>query len=117
HAAAEKIGSALQRHLKAKLAGQKPVRVNVIVRRLEIASIIQRIIIGGQHQIVADVTVVDAKSGAPILDYPGLSAFGMAGQGLGGTLIDAALLPDPIDRLTDNFATLYSDWLLPSQPM
>jgi hypothetical protein len=39
-----------------------------------------------------------------------------AGQGIGGALIDAALLPDPIDRVTDNYAITYTNWLTRYEP-
>lgn len=115
-AATAKIGAALEQTLKPVLAGQRPVKVVVHLRKLYVASIIQRIVVGGQHEMVADVALVDAKTGATILAYPEFRAAALAGQGIGGTLIDAAVLADPIDRLTQNFATSYRDWLMPQQP-
>jgi plastocyanin domain-containing protein len=77
-----------------------------------IASGIQRVVIGGHHNMTADTTVVDAKSGAVLLPYPGQSAMAMAGQGLAGVLIDAALLSDPIDRVVDDYMGQYARWFL-----
>lgn len=115
-AATVKIGAALEQTLKPVLAGQRPVKVVVHLRKLYVASVIQRLVVGGHHELVADVTLVDAKSGSTILTYPELRTTALAGQGLGGTLIDVAVMADPIDRLVQNFATNYRDWLLPQQP-
>ena len=114
-AATAKIGAALEQKLKPALAGQRPVKVVVHLRRLYVASAIQRIMVGGHHELVADVTLVDAKTGSTILTYPEHRTIAAAGQGIGGALIDAAVLADPIDRLAQNFATNYRDWLLPQQ--
>ncbi|HEV7339183.1 MAG TPA: DUF6778 family protein [Bosea sp. (in: a-proteobacteria)] len=114
-AASEKITAALQEQLKPVLAGKRPVKVVLTLRRLYLASIIQRITVGGAHEMIADIAVIDAKTGAPILSYPEFRAAAMAGQGIGGTLLDAALMSEPIDRLTANFAQRFRDWLLPQQ--
>lgn len=114
-AATAKIGAALEQKLKPVLAGQRPVKVVVHLRKLHVASVIQRLLVGGHHELVADVTLVDAKTGSTILAYPEHRTIAAAGQGIGGTLIDAAVLADPIDRLAQNFATNYRDWLLPQQ--
>ncbi len=44
-----------------------------------IASAVQRVLIGGHHNMTGDVTLVDAKTGAIIV--PGQSATGMAESG------------------------------------
>ena len=87
----------------------------VTLRNLRLTSIIQRILVGGPHEMTADVAIVDAKSGAPVLVRTGLRVIARAGEGIGGTLIDAAFLAEPIDRLTVNFAMEFRDWLLPQQ--
>lgn len=115
-AASDKIAAALQQQLKPVLAGQRPVKVVVTLRRLYLSSIIQRITLGGAHDMMADVAIIDAKTGAPVLTHPEFKATALAGQGIGGTLVDAALMSDPIDRLTGNFAERFRDWLLPQQP-
>ena len=81
-----------------------------------IASAIQRIIIGGNHEMGGDVTLTDARTGAALLSYDGQIAPSPAGQGIGGALVDAALMPDPIDRVTDNYAIRYANWLTRYEP-
>lgn len=114
-AAAAKIGAALEQRLKPVLAGQRPVKVVVHLRKLYVVSAIQTILVGGPHEMVADVALVDAKTGEQILAYPDYRVIASAGQGIAGTLIEAAFLPDPFDRLAQNFANNFRDWLLPQQ--
>lgn len=108
----EKLKAAIERRLKGELAGTRPVRIVVRVKDVQIASVIQRIIVGGGHHLKADVDLVDARTGAVIQAYPEQTAISMAGQGIGGTMLDQALLPDPIDRVVNNFADGYGNWLL-----
>ncbi|MGX5733994.1 DUF6778 family protein [Bosea thiooxidans] len=111
--AAAKINAALEQQLKPILAGHRPVKLNVRLRRLYVASAIQRIVVGGHHELIADITLVDAKSGAVLSSYPEFRTISLAGQGIGGTMIDAAFLADPIDRMAQNLAISYRDWLAP----
>src|SRR4051794_30932134 len=109
---ASKVKASTERNLSGTLAGARPVRVRVVVKNVHITGAVQRVIIGGGHGMTADVTIVDAKTGATLLPYAGQSTGAVAGQGLGGVLVDAALLGDPIDRVTNNYAQAYSNWLL-----
>ncbi|TMJ01703.1 MAG: hypothetical protein E6G97_14775 [Alphaproteobacteria bacterium] len=109
---ATKVKAAVERNLAATLVGTRPVRVEVSVKNLTIASAIQRVIVGGHHSMTADVTLVDAKSGAIIVPYTAQSTMSFAGQGLAGAVVDAALFAEPIDRVVNNYAEQYGDWLL-----
>jgi hypothetical protein len=113
---ATKVKTAMERNLGKSLKGTRPVRAVVTVKRVMIASAIQRIIIGGNHEMGGDVTLTDARTGAALLSYDGQTTPSAAGQGIGGALIDAALLPDPIDRVTDNYAIRYTTWLTRYEP-
>lgn len=109
---AAKIKGSMERKLSGALTGSRLVRVRVAVKHVYISGAVQRVIIGGGHGMTADVTIVDAKTGATLLPYAGQSKGTAAGQGLGGVLVDAALLGDPMDRTIDNYAEAYSNWLL-----
>lgn len=111
--AAAKINAALEQQLKPVMAGNRAVKLNVRLRRLYVASAIQRIVAGGHHELIADIVLVDAKSGAILSSHPEFRTISMAGQGIGGTMLDAAFLADPIDRLAQNLAVSYRDWLAP----
>jgi hypothetical protein len=109
---AGKVKAAMERKLTGTLVGARPVRAEVTVKGLQIASAIQRIVIGGHHSMVADVTLVEARTGAVVLPYAAQSSMAMAGQGLAGALVDAAVMAEPLDRVVNNYADQYGDWLL-----
>jgi len=112
NAIATKLKAAVERQLAGGLTGTRPVRIEVTVKDVTIASAIQRVVIGGHHTMTADVNLVDAKTGAVIAPYAAQSAMSFAGQGIGGALIDAALFDEPIDRVINNYAEQYAGWLV-----
>jgi hypothetical protein len=109
---ATKVKETTTRVLSLSLAGTRPARINVAVKGFVIASAAQRVIIGGSHVMTADVMLVDA-SGRELLAFPNFVVVNAAGQGVVGALVDAAMLPDPTQRLLEDFANRYRDWLLP----
>lgn len=109
---AAKLKTAFERNLAGALPGVRLVRLDVIVQDVHIASVVQRILIGGGHTLRASVTLVDAKTGAVLSSFPAQTGASGAGQGLGGALLDAAVLDAPIDRVTDSYAAQYRRWLL-----
>jgi hypothetical protein len=115
NAIGSKVKAAMERHL-GRLKGTRLVRVEVKVTDVEIASAVQRVLVGGHHSMRGDVVLVDAKTGEVLSAYPAQTAMGVAGQGIAGALIDQAIAPDPIDRVADNYAAQYGHWLLPIDP-
>jgi hypothetical protein len=112
-----KVKAAMERHLgtlSARLNGTKAVRAEVAIVEVSVASAAQRILVGGAHTMTADVTLVDAKTGAVVVAYAGQKITSAAGQGIGGALLDQALLPEPVDRLAEAYAFQYADWLMPT---
>ena len=107
-----KVKGAMERHLSAGLNGSRPVRVEVAIKEITIASAIHRILIGGQHTMSADVTLVDPKTGAVLVAFPGQASMAMAGQGVAGAILDQAFLPDRVDRVVDSYASQYRNWLV-----
>jgi hypothetical protein len=108
-----KVKAAMERHLSEQLKGSQAVRAEVTVVEINVAPAIQRVLVGGGHSITADVKLVDAKTGALIVDYPAQKVMAAAGGGVGGVLLDQALLAGPIDRLADQYASQYGYWLVP----
>ena len=51
------------------------------------------------------------KRGAVIVPYAAQSALALGGQGV-YAILDAAVLPNPLDRVVDNYAEQYGNWLL-----
>jgi hypothetical protein len=113
---ADRIKSTLERNLLPKLAGTRPVRLEVVVLNFTVASAVQRILIGGSHMMVADAVLVDARTNAIIVSYPDLAASAVAGQGVLGTAVTAAVEAGqgvtPADRILTNYADGYSGWLI-----
>jgi hypothetical protein len=107
-----KVKVAMERHVAPKLAGSRPVRMQVQVKSVIIPSTVQRVFIGGNHMMTADVTLVDARTGAVILAYSDQRAQAMAGQGVIGTFVDQVAMSDPVDRVVDSFANQYGNWLM-----
>jgi hypothetical protein len=108
---ATKLKGAMERNLAGGLIGARPVRLEVTVKSVTVASVVQRVIVGGHHGMTADITLVDAKTGAVVVPYEGQSQLTYGGQGLGAVL-DAAVMPDPLDRVVNNYAEHYGNWLL-----
>jgi len=109
---ATKTKDSFERHLGGALKGARPAMVQIQVKSLIVTSAAQRIVLGGNHAMVADVTLVDPKTGAVIVAFPGQTAITTAGQGIAGVLVDQMLVGDPIDRVIDTYAQQYRYWLL-----
>lgn len=109
---ATRLSQAFEKNLRGELTGNRAVRVEIKVKEVEIASAVQRILVGGHHSLRADVDLVDARSGAVILAFSDQGVMAKGGQGIGGVLLDNAFLGDPIDRVIQNYATQYRNWLL-----
>jgi hypothetical protein len=114
--AAARIKTTLERQLSPKMAGTRPVRLELVVKHFHVASAVQRVIIGGSHGMSADAILVDARTGATIASYPGLTVFVATGQGIVGVAVDAAIEAgqgvQPADRILNSYADNYGIWLL-----
>jgi hypothetical protein len=111
--ASQRIRAAFERELGGRLSGKRPVRLVVIMHDVNVASAIQRIVIGGHYRMKATANLVDARSGEIIAGNPNVSVTALAGQGIGGALMDPAF-GEPIDRLASSLAGSYRNWLLQS---
>lgn len=112
---ANKVKSAIDRNLGARLTRTRPVRVEVMVKNFTIASAAQRIIVGGNHMLQASVKLIDARSGTVLVEHPGMVSMSGAGQGITGVIVESAIVSgDAADRVTNDFANTYKNWLLPS---
>jgi hypothetical protein len=114
---APKIKSGVERVMAGQLNGTRPVRLDIVVKSFTIASAVQRILIGGGYGMAADANLVDAKTGAVIIAHPNLTGVLLAGQGVLGTAVQAAVdnsykqgVPE---RIVESYAEGFRDWLLP----
>jgi hypothetical protein len=112
---ASRIKPGIERVMAGQLNGTRPVRLDIVVQSFTISSAVQRILIGGGHGMVADANLVDAKTGAVILSHPRLTAVLLAGQGVLGTAVEAALTnggQTTLDRIVVTYGENYRNWLL-----
>lgn len=113
---APKIKSGVERVMAGQLNGTRPVRLDIVVKTFTIASAVQRILVGGGYGMAADATLVDARTGAVIIAHPELRGILLAGQGVLGTAVQAAIdnshkqgVPE---RIIESYAQNYRNWLL-----
>lgn len=113
---ADRIKGNLERNLKPKLAGTRPVRLEIVVANFTVASAVQRIIIGGNHMMIADAVLIDARTNTTIVSHPDLAAVPVSGQGWLGTAVEAAVEAgqgvQTADRILDSYSERYSNWLI-----
>ena len=111
-AIAAKVREAFTKRLAGELVGAQPVRVDVVIRTVQISSAAQRILIGGSHILKGDVNLSDPKTGRVLVAFPAQQAAAAGGGGLLGVALDNALRSDPIDLAVDAYADQYAKWLL-----
>ena len=113
---APRIKAGVEKAMAGQLNGNRPVRLNIVIRSFTISPAIQRVVIGGSHGMVADANLVDARTGASILAHPELSAVLIVGQGVLGTAVQAAIdsasTQSTVDKIADSYGNNYREWLL-----
>jgi predicted TPR repeat methyltransferase len=113
---APRIRAEIEKVMVGQLNGARPVRLDVIVKTFALSSAVQRVLIGGGRGMVADANLVDARTGAVIIANPDLRAVLFAGQGIVGTVVQAAIdnasTQNVVEKLVDRYGESYRDWLL-----
>jgi hypothetical protein len=113
---APKIKAGVEKALAGQLNGSRPVRLEIVVKNFAISSAVQRILVGGGRGMTADANLVDARTGAVIIANPDLRALLMAGQGVLGTAVQAAIdnaaTQSVVEQVVDRYGQNYRDWLL-----
>ena len=113
---ASRIKAGLEQKVGPQLHGSRPVRLEVVVKSFVLAGAVERIVIGGGRGMVADATLLDARTGAVLVSYPDLTAVMYAGQGIVGTAVqaavDAASTQSPAEKLVGTYGDMYCRWLL-----
>jgi hypothetical protein len=112
NAIASKLKPAMQESLASRLNGSRPVRVDVTVKEVFVAFVVQRVAISGSHFIAGDVNLVDAKTGEVLAAKPAVVGAVAAGAGVRGVVVDGVLRDEPIDGAAKSFAYVYGTWLL-----
>jgi hypothetical protein len=113
---APRIKAGVEPVLASRLAGVRPVRLDIVVKSLQFPSAIQRVVVGGHRGMIADANLVDARTGVLIVAYPGLNAAVYTGQGVLGAAVQAAIddsaTQSPVDKVSVRYGEIYRNWLL-----
>lgn len=112
---AGKVKDFMAKQMGGALNGARPVRIEVVVTQFVAPTGAQRLLIGGAYAITADVSLVDAKTGAVIVAYPKLGHAIQAQGGIAGVvaqaIVDSAMQP-VTDSLIEQHALIYRIWLV-----
>lgn len=121
--ASDRIRAAMLNEVGPVMSGARPVRLEVQVKRIDIPSTGRNIataLLFGSHDATVNfrATVLDARTGAPLIDGHDLSVLQATGGGLVGLAAVAALeasgaVDSPYDRLVRTAAKQYARWLNP----
>lgn len=112
---APRIKAGVEQALAGELNGSRPVRLELTVHNFTIVPGMQRILVGGNHDMTADANLVDARTGAIIIAHPKLAAVMGGGDGLMGAAVQGALTnggETTIERLGSIYGKTYRNWLL-----
>jgi hypothetical protein len=107
--AGAKIRSNIGAQIRSAFRGPEPARLRVVIRRLEVPSTIQRVLIGGGNVIAADVTLTDGKTGQVLLSAE-FTGTAYAAQGLSAVVADQ-IMEEAIKRVSTNFGDALAKWL------
>jgi hypothetical protein len=110
-----RIKAGVEPVIAERLNGSRPVRLDIVVRQFTIPSVGQRVLIGGDPQMFASATLVDARTGAVIVAHPDLEAFMPGGHGIIGVAVaaamDNAMNQTQESKLIARYANAYRNWL------
>jgi hypothetical protein len=112
---APRIKAGVEQAMAGELNGTRPVRLELVVHQFTIVPAVQRIVLGGAHEMRADANLVDARTGAIIIANPKLGAVMAGGEGLIGAAVQGAFTnggETTIERLADIYGKTYRNWLL-----
>ena len=109
-----KVKGAMEKEMGSVLNGARPVRLEVAVVQFLVPTAPQRLLVGGVYAINADVTLVDAKSGAVLIAHPNWALPCTPREGrrrCGSSSCDSVGRPAS-DNLIDQLAMIYRIWLI-----
>ncbi len=118
--AAKRLKAALERVTAGRIGGTREARIVATIIRADIPTAAERVLIGGSPTLQAELDVVDARTGAVLTRYSGAQGTGYAPGGVGGVIIDSALVAagrdDLFDRAANGYANGFKSWLNAGQP-
>ena len=109
--ATEKLQEAMQRVAGGAFqSGDRPAKLDVRIHTFMINTKLALLLAPGNDAIIADVDVVDAKTGTVLSSVPRFEGRLSDSGGILG-LVASGVVPDSVDRLTNRFADSYCLWL------
>jgi hypothetical protein len=112
---APRIKAGVEQAMAGELNGARLVRLELVVRQFTISPALQRIVLGGGHEMRADANLVDARTGAIIIANPKLGVVMAGGEGLIGAAVEGAFTnggDTTVERLAGIYGKTYRNWLL-----
>ncbi len=117
---ASQIKSRTERIMAGALTGSRPVRLDIVVRNFTVLSPVKRVLVGGGHLMIADASLVDARTGAMIVAHPDLRGGVATGNGLVGTPVSMAIESNYKESIAEKMMNAYAEnyryLLLPKAP-
>jgi hypothetical protein len=116
----EQFQTALDRQFGAELGsqivplftGSRPLKAVVKLKIFDVPSVARRVFVESGAKIKAEIDLVDAKTGAPVLIYDGAYRFREIGGGIATGLAMAINSSDPGYVLISDYVREYRNWLL-----
>lgn len=112
---ASRVKAAMEKEMGGALNGSRPVRLEIVVTQFLVPTAAQRLLVGGVYAVNADVTLVDAKSGAVLIAHPNLGHSLHSEGGVVGVVAQAiadSVARPKSDIMIDQYAMVYRIWLI-----
>jgi hypothetical protein len=117
----DRLAARIRPVLATQMTGARPVKVQVTFKRIFVPSTAARVAVGAlvgglAPMMAADIAVIDAATGKQLLLREDVGSTQIAGGGLVGAVVAAAIeasLTDTVfDRLASQIGSNFSSWLL-----
>jgi hypothetical protein len=107
------FASQFDRWVAPTLRGARPVKANVRLKQFDVPSVLRRVLVDQYAKLDVAVDLVDPKTNASILLYPGIYRQQWMWGGLGAPIAEAiAGDDDPGKALIGNSVSDYARWLV-----
>jgi hypothetical protein len=105
------LSAAMGNQLGGQMVGGRDVRVEVAVKSIIINHSVLRVLTNLIQSMRVEVTLVDAKTGEKLANYPEVTAIVQRAGGITGVLVDAVISRPDIEVLTAGISAQTKNWL------
>jgi hypothetical protein len=105
------ISAAIGNQLGGQMTGGREVLVEVAVKHIIINHSVLRLLVDVIQSMKVEVTLVDAKTGEKLANYPEITAIVQRSGGITGVLVDAVISRPDIEILSVGVAVQTKNWL------